>query len=88
MKWISGLKPRFKNQVQTWKWKTWKWKAEFQVYFKKSNVLQAAPKKMALFDPTEELEELLSLNNLMLNSAKLVAVSQGWYIERFVISVI
>ena len=43
---------------------------------------------MALFDPTEELEELLSLNNLMLNSAKLVAVSQGWYIERFVISVI
>ena len=39
MKWISGLKPRFENQVQTWtawKWKTWKWKAEFQVYFKKS----------------------------------------------------
>ena len=72
MKWISGLKPRFESQVQTWKWK-----AEFQVYFKKSNVLQAAPKKMALFDPTEGLEELLSLNNLMLNSAKLVAVSQG-----------
>ena len=63
--------------MQTWKWKTWKWKAEFQVYFKKSNVLQAAPKKMALFDPTEGLEELISLNNLMLNSAKLVAVNQG-----------
>ena len=31
MKWISGLKPRFENQVQTWKWKTWKWEAEFQV---------------------------------------------------------
>ena len=38
MKWISGLKPRFENQVQTWKWKTWKWEAEFQVYFKKSDV--------------------------------------------------
>ena len=32
MKWISGLKPKFENQVQTWKWK-----AEFQVYFKKSS---------------------------------------------------
>ena len=39
--------------------------------------LPGRPKKMALFDPTEGLEELLSLNNLMLNSAKLVAVSQG-----------
>ena len=39
MKWISGLKPRFENQVQTWRWKTWKWKAEFQVCFKKSYVL-------------------------------------------------
>ena len=29
MKWTSGLKPRFENQVQTWKWKTWKWEAEF-----------------------------------------------------------
>ena len=38
MKWISGLKPRFEHQVQTWKWKTWKWEAEFQVYFKKSIV--------------------------------------------------
>ena len=37
MKWISGLKPRFENQVQTWKWKTLRWEAEFQVYFKKSN---------------------------------------------------
>ena len=37
MTWISGLKPRFENQVQTWKQKTWKWEAEFQVYFKKSN---------------------------------------------------
>ena len=36
MKWISGLKPRFENQVQTWKWNTRKWEAEFQVYFKKS----------------------------------------------------
>ena len=36
MKWISGLKPRFENQVQTWKWKTQKWEAEFQVYFNKS----------------------------------------------------
>ena len=40
---------------------------------------------MALFDPTEGLEELLSLNNLMLNSAKLVAVSQGYYIARLVV---
>jgi hypothetical protein len=43
---------------------------------------------MALFDPTEELEELLSLNNLMLNSAKLVAVSQvdlpaTWMMDQF-----
>ena len=38
MKWISGLKPRFENQVQTWKWKTRKWEAEFQIYFKKSIV--------------------------------------------------
>ena len=35
MKWISGLKPKFENQVQTRKWKTWKWEAEFQVYFKR-----------------------------------------------------
>ena len=34
MKSISGLKPRFDYQVQTWKWK-----AEFHVYFKKSTVL-------------------------------------------------
>ena len=40
MKWISVLKPRFENQVQTRKWKTWKWEAEFQVYFKKSTVAQ------------------------------------------------
>ena len=33
MKWISGLKPSFKNQVQTQKWKTQKLEAEFQVYF-------------------------------------------------------
>ena len=39
---------------------------------------------MALFDPTEGLEELISLNNLMLNSAKLVAVNQGKYIARLV----
>jgi hypothetical protein len=39
--------------------------------------LTGSPKKMALFDPTEGLEELISLNNLMLNSAKLVAVNQG-----------
>ena len=32
MKWISGSKPRFENQVQTWKWE-----AEIQVYFNKSN---------------------------------------------------
>ena len=38
MKWISGLKPRFENQVQTRKWKTWKWEVEFQVYFNKSLV--------------------------------------------------
>ena len=38
MKQISGLKPKFENQVQTWKWKTWKQEAEFQVYFKKSYV--------------------------------------------------
>ena len=38
MKWISGLKPKFENQVQTWKWKTQKWAAEFQIYFKKSYV--------------------------------------------------
>ena len=37
MKWISGLKPRFENHVQIWKWKTRKWEADFQVYFKKSN---------------------------------------------------
>ena len=34
MKWISGWKPKFENQVQTRKWKTWKWEAEFQVYIK------------------------------------------------------
>ena len=39
MKWISDLKTRFENQGQTWKWKTWKWEVEFQVYFKKSNIL-------------------------------------------------
>ena len=47
MKWISGLKPRFENQVQTKKWKTWKWKAEFQVYFKKSNVCLRFPNVIA-----------------------------------------
>ena len=35
MKWISGLKPSFKNQVQTWK--NPEISAEFQVYFKKSS---------------------------------------------------
>lgn len=43
---------------------------------------------MALLDPTEGLEELLSLSNLMLNSAKLVAVSQGKYIARLAIPII
>ena len=36
MKYISGLKPKFENQVQIWKWKTRKWETEFQAYFKKS----------------------------------------------------
>ena len=40
MKWISGLKPRFENLVQTWKWKIWKWEAEFQVLNLEKNRLK------------------------------------------------
>ena len=38
MKWISGLKPKFENQVQAWKWK-----AEFQDCFKKFSTYMTNP---------------------------------------------
>ena len=43
MKSISGLKPKFENQIQAWKWKTWKWKAEFQDCFKKFSTYMTNP---------------------------------------------